>query len=216
MFNYKKYIFASGAGLIVYAAFCMFTKRKVDPIIAGLIAGLITIVLSYLDVKNIKSDFRKMKENIVDYTTTKNFERYFDNQQELLNKTDVPSLKNIIRLNMASAFINENRIEEGKKYLDEVNLKEFDSKNLENAILNKLFLLYRVDEDEKADAIFDEYFKDEKKNKSIFFMVLNTLRYNKYSKDGIKELSNLNMREDAAPFRPYIEIAKTIILENIE
>lgn len=216
MLNYKKYILASGAGLILYYLFCLLTKRAVDAVMAGLIAGGIAIVLSYLDLKNIKSDFRTMKQNISDYAVDGDFESYFKNQQILLNKTKVPSLKNIIRLNIASGLIKENRIEEGKKYLDTVNLNEFDNKNLENAILNKLFLMYRVNEDVKADEMYDEYLKNNNENKSVLFMIIHVLRYKKYEKDGIKELSSINMRGDAEPFRPYIEIAKTIILENIK
>lgn len=216
MLNYKKYILASLAGLILYSVFCFFTKRAVDPILGGLIAGAIAIFLSYRDLREVKSEFREMKDNITDYAQDGNFDKFYNNQNKLLVKTNRPSIKNIIRLNIASGLIKENRVEEGKKYLYSVNLKEFDSKNLENAILNKLFLMYRVNDDDRADELFDNYYNKDVKNKSVLFMVINTLRYNKSSKDGIRELSNINMRKDAEPFRPYIEIAKTIILENIK
>ncbi|MDD7471491.1 MAG: hypothetical protein SOZ22_05170 [Ezakiella sp.] len=216
MLNYKKYIFGSGGALILYFVFCYAFKKQPDAIIGGLLAGVIVIIMSSLDLKHIKKDFNIMKEQVNEFKSTQNVEKFIKSQIELMGSTKNNSIKNILKLNIASAYAEQFDKINAKKFLDMVDLDEFDKKNFYNAVLNKIFLLYQIGENEEAHKLYDETFSSGYKAGGILYEVVKILRYNISSKNGIKELSELKIKEGSETYRDIIRLAKEIISRNIK
>lgn len=216
MLNYKKYIFGSGGALILYFVFCYAFKKQPDAIIGGLLAGVIVIIMSGFDLKHIKKDFNIMKEQVNEFKSTLNAEKFIKSQIELMESTKNDSIKNILKLNIASAYAEQSDKINAKKFLDMVDLDEFDKKNFYNAVLNKIFLLYQIGENDEAHKLYDETFSSGYKESGILYEVVKILRYNISNKNGIKELSELNIKDGAETYRDIIKLAKEIISRNIE
>lgn len=216
MLNYKKYILYSLITIPVYTLFCYLTKRTVDPVIGGLLVGGVVLLLSFIDLRKIKKDFASMKSHVNEYKLSQDAEIFISKQLKLLNETKVPSIKNMIMLNIAGAYITQGDNVDGKKYLDALNLNDFDRVNFKNAILNKLLLLYKINEDEEANILYDSVFKEDYEKGGQLFKTVKILRFQGDVPEGIKALSKLNMEEGSEIYREVIKMAKEIILENIK
>lgn len=216
MLNYKKYILYSLITIPVYTLFCYFTKRTVDPVIGGLLVGGVVLLLSFIDLRKIKKDFASMKSHVNEYKLSQDAEIFICKQLKLLNETKVPSIKNMIMLNIAGAYITQGDNVDGKKYLDALNLNDFDRVNFKNAVLNKLLLLYKINEDEEANILYDSVFKEDYEKGGQLFKTVKILRFQGDVPEGIKALSKLNMEEGSEIYREVIKMAKEIILENIK
>ncbi len=216
MLNYKKYILYSLITIPVYTLFCYFTKRTVDPVIGGLLVGGVVLLLSFIDLRKIKKDFASMKSHVNEYKLSQDAEIFISKQLKLLNETKVPSIKNMIMLNIAGAYITQGDNVDGKKYLDALNLNDFDRVNFKNAVLNKLLLLYKINEDEEANILYDSVFKEDYEKGGQLFKTVKILRFQGDVPEGIKALSKLNMEEGSEIYREVIKMAKEIILENIK
>lgn len=216
MLNYKKYILYSLITIPVYTLFCYLTKRTVDPVIGGLLVGGVVLLLSFIDLRKIKKDFASMKSHVNEYKLSQDAEIFISKQLKLLNETKVPSIKNMIMLNIAGAYITQGDNADGKKYLDALNLNDFDRVNFKNAVLNKLLLLYKINEDEEANILYDSVFKEDYEKGGQLFKTVKILRFQGDVPEGIKALSKLNMEEGSEIYREVIKMAKEIILENIK
>lgn len=216
MLNYKKYILYSLITIPVYTLFCYLTKRTVDPVIGGLLVGGVVLLLSFIDLRKIKQDFASMKSHVNEYKLSQDAEIFISKQLKLLNETKVPSIKNMIMLNIAGAYITQGDNVDGKKYLDALNLNDFDRVNFKNAVLNKLLLLYKINEDEEANILYDSVFKEDYEKGGQLFKTVKILRFQGDVPEGIKALSKLNMEEGSEIYREVIKMAKEIILENIK
>lgn len=216
MLNYKKYILYSLITIPVYTLFCYLTKRTVDPVIGGLLVGGVVLLLSFIDLRKIKKDFASMKSHVNEYKLSQDAEIFISKQLKLLNETKVPSIKNMIMLNIAGAYITHGDNVDGKKYLDALNLNDFDRVNFKNAVLNKLLLLYKINEDEEANILYDSVFKEDYEKGGQLFKTVKILRFEGDVPEGIKALSKLNMEEGSEIYREVIKMAKEIILENIK
>lgn len=216
MLNYKKYILYSLITIPVYTLFCYLTKRTVDPVIGGLLVGGVVLLLSFIDLRKIKKDFASMKSHVNEYKLSQDAEIFISKQLKLLNETKVPSIKNMIMLNIAGAYITQGDNVDGKKYLDALNLNDFDRVNFKNAVLNKLLLLYKINEDEEANILYDSVFKEDYEKGGQLFKTVKVLRFQGNVPEGIKALSKLNMEEGSEIYREVIKMAKEIILENIK
>lgn len=216
MLNYKKYILYSLITIPVYTLFCYLTKRTVDPVIGGLLVGGVVLLLSFIDLRKIKKDFASMKSHVNEYKLSQDAEIFISKQLKLLNETKVPSIKNMIMLNIAGAYITQGDNVDGKKYLDALNLNDFDRVNFKNAVLNKLLLLYKINEDEEANILYDSVFKEDYEKGGQLFKTVKILRFQGDVPEGIKALSKLNMEEGSEIYREVIKMAKVIILENIK
>lgn len=216
MLNYKKYILYSLITIPVYTLFCYFTKRTVDPVIGGLLVGGVVLLLSFIDLRKIKKDFASMKSHVNEYKLSQDAEIFISKQLKLLNETKVPSIKNMIMLNIAGAYITQGDNVDGKKYLDALNLNDFDRVNFKNAVLNKLLLLYKINEDEEANILYDKVFTEDYEKGGQLFKTVKILRFQGDVPEGIKALSKLNMEEGSEIYREVIKMAKEIILENIK
>lgn len=216
MLNYKKYILYSLITIPVYTLFCYLTKRTVDPVIGGLLVGVVVLLLSFIDLRKIKKDFASMKSHVNEYKLSQDAEIFISKQLKLLNETKVPSIKNMIMLNIAGAYITQGDNVDGKKYLDALNLNDFDRVNFKNAVLNKLLLLYKINEDEEANILYDSVFKEDYEKGGQLFKTVKILRFQGDVPEGIKALSKLNMEEGSEIYREVIKMAKEIILENIK
>lgn len=216
MLNYKKYILYSLITIPVYTLFCYLTKRTVDPVIGGLLVGGVVLLLSFIDLRKIKKDFASMKSHVNEYKLSQDAEIFISKQLKLLNETKVPSIKNMIMLNIAGAYITQGDNVDGKKYLDALNLNDFDRVNFKNAVLNKLLLLYKINEDEEANILYDSVFKEDYEKGGQLFKTVKILRFQGNVPEGIKALSKLNMEEGSEIYREVIKMAKEIILENIK
>lgn len=216
MLNYKKYILYSLITIPVYTLFCYLTKRTVDPVIGGLLVGGVVLLLSFIDLRKIKKDFASMKSHVNEYKLSQDAEIFISKQLKLLNETKVPSIKNMIMLNIAGAYITQGDNVDGKKYLDALNLNDFDRVNFKNAVLNKLLLLYKINEDEEANILYDSVFKEDYEKGGQLFKTVKILRFQGDVQEGIKALSKLNMEEGSEIYREVIKMAKEIILENIK
>ena len=216
MLNYKKYILYSLITIPVYTLFCYLTKRTVDPVIGGLLVGGVVLLLSFIDLRKIKKDFASMKSHVNEYKLSQDAEIFISKQLKLLNETKVPSIKNMIMLNIARAYITQGDNVDGKKYLDALNLNDFDRVNFKNAVLNKLLLLYKINEDEEANILYDSVFKEDYEKGGQLFKTVKILRFQGDVPEGIKALSKLNMEEGSEIYREVIKMAKEIILENIK
>lgn len=216
MLNYKKYILYSLITIPVYTLFCYLTKRTVDPVIGGLLVGGVVLLLSFIDLRKIKKDFASMKSHVNEYKLSQDAEIFISKQLKLLNETKVPSIKNMIMLNIAGAYITQGDNVDGKKYLDALNLNDFDRVNFKNAVLNKLLLLYKINEDEEANILYDSVFKEDYEKGGQLFKTVKILRFQGDVPEGIKALSKLNMEEGSEIYREVIKMAKGIILENIK
>ncbi len=216
MLNYKKYILYSLITIPVYTLFCYLTKRTVDPVIGGLLVGGVVLLLSFIDLRKIKKDFASMKSHVNEYKLSQDAEIFISKQLKLLNETKVPSIKNMIMLNIAGAYITQGDNVDGKKYLDALNLNDFDRVNFKNAVLNKLLLLYKINEDEEANILYDSVFKEDYEKGEQLFKTVKILRFQGDVPEGIKALSKLNMEEGSEIYREVIKMAKEIILENIK
>ncbi len=216
MLNYKKYILYSLITIPVYTLFCYLTKRTVDPVIGGLLVGGVVLLLSFIDLRKIKKDFASMKSHVNEYKLSQDAEIFISKQLKLLNETKVPSIKNMIMLNIAGAYITQGDKVDGKKYLDALNLNDFDRVNFKNAVLNKLLLLYKINEDEEANILYDSVFKEDYEKGGQLFKTVKILRFQGDVPEGIKALSKLNMEEGSEIYREVIKMAKEIILENIK
>ncbi|MDD7731713.1 MAG: hypothetical protein SPI61_04600 [Ezakiella sp.] len=216
MLNYKKYILYSLITIPVYTFFCYLTKRTVDPVIGGLLVGGVVLLLSFIDLRKIKKDFASMKSHVNEYKLSQDAEIFISKQLKLLNETKVPSIKNMIMLNIAGAYITQGDNVDGKKYLDALNLNDFDRVNFKNAVLNKLLLLYKINEDEEANILYDSVFKEDYEKGGQLFKTVKILRFQGDVPEGIKALSKLNMEEGSEIYREVIKMAKEIILENIK
>lgn len=216
MLNYKKYILYSLITIPVYTLFCYLTKRTVDPVICGLLVGGVVLLLSFIDLRKIKKDFASMKSHVNEYKLSQDAEIFISKQLKLLNETKVPSIKNMIMLNIAGAYITQGDNVDGKKYLDALNLNDFDRVNFKNAVLNKLLLLYKINEDEEANILYDEVFTEDYEKGGQLFKTVKILRFQGDVPEGIKALSKLNMEEGSEIYREVIKMAKGIILENIK
>lgn len=216
MLNYKKYILYSLITIPVYTLFCYLTKRTVDPVIGGLLVGGVVLLLSFVDLRKIKKDFASMKSHVNEYKLSQDAEIFISKQLKLLNETKVPSIKNMIMLNIAGAYITQGDNVDGKKYLDALNLNDFDRVNFKNAVLNKLLLLYKINEDEEANILYDSVFKEDYEKGGQLFKTVKILRFQGDVPEGIKALSKLNMEEGSEIYREVIKMAKEIILENIK
>lgn len=216
MLDYKKYILYSLITIPVYTLFCYLTKRTVDPVIGGLLVGGVVLLLSFIDLRKIKKDFASMKSHVNEYKLSQDAEIFISKQLKLLNETKVPSIKNMIMLNIAGAYITQGDNVDGKKYLDALNLNDFDRVNFKNAVLNKLLLLYKINEDEEANILYDSVFKEDYEKGGQLFKTVKILRFQGDVQEGIKALSKLNMEEGSEIYREVIKMAKEIILENIK
>lgn len=216
MLNYKKYILYSLITIPVYTLFCYLAKRTVDPVIGGLLVGGVVLLLSFIDLRKIKKDFASMKSHVNEYKLSQDAEIFISKQLKLLNETKVPSIKNMIMLNIAGAYITQGDNVDGKKYLDALNLNDFDRVNFKNAVLNKLLLLYKINEDEEANILYDSVFKEDYEKGGQLFKTVKILRFQGDVPEGIKALSKLNMEEGSEIYREVIKMAKEIILENIK
>lgn len=216
MLNYKKYILYSLITIPVYTLFCYLTKRTVDPVIGGLLVGGVVLLLSFIDLRKIKKDFASMKSHVNEYKLSQDAEIFISKQLKLLNETKVPSIKNMIMLNIAGAYITQGDNVDGKKYLDALNLNDFERVNFKNAVLNKLLLLYKINEDEEANILYDSVFKEDYEKGGQLFKTVKILRFQGDVPEGIKALSKLNMEEGSEIYREVIKMAKEIILENIK
>ena len=216
MLNYKKYILYSLITIPVYTLFCYLTKRTVDLVIGGLLVGGVVLLLSFIDLRKIKKDFASMKSHVNEYKLSQDAEIFISKQLKLLNETKVPSIKNMIMLNIAGAYITQGDNVDGKKYLDALNLNDFDRVNFKNAVLNKLLLLYKINEDEEANILYDSVFKEDYEKGGQLFKTVKILRFQGDVPEGIKALSKLNMEEGSEIYREVIKMAKEIILENIK
>lgn len=216
MLNYKKYILYSLITIPVYTLFCYLTKRTVDPVIGGLLVGGVVLLLSFIDLRKIKKDFASMKSHVNEYKLSQDAEIFISKQLKLLNETKVPSIKNMIMLNIAGAYITQGDNVDGKKYLDALNLNDFDRVNFKNAVLNKLLFLYKINEDEEANILYDSVFKEDYEKGGQLFKTVKILRFQGDVPEGIKALSKLNMEEGSEIYREVIKMAKEIILENIK
>lgn len=216
MLNYKKYILYSLITIPVYTLFCYLTKRTVDPVIGGLLVGGVVLLLSFIDLRKIKKDFASMKSHVNEYKLSQDAEIFISKQLKLLNETKVPSIKNMIMLNIAGAYITQGDNVDGKKYLDALNLNDFDRVNFKNAVLNKLLLLYKINEDEEANILYDKVFTEDYEKGGQLFKTVKILRFQGDVPEGIKALSKLNMEEGSEIYREVIKMAKEIILENIK
>lgn len=216
MLNYKKYILYSLITIPVYTLFCYLTKRTVDPVIGGLLVGGVVLLLSFIDLRKIKKDFASMKSHVNEYKLSQDAEIFISKQLKLLNETKVPSIKNMIMLNIAGAYITQGDNVDGKKYLYALNLNDFDRVNFKNAVLNKLLLLYKINEDEEANILYDSVFKEDYEKGGQLFKTVKILRFQGDVPEGIKALSKLNMEEGSEIYREVIKMAKEIILENIK
>lgn len=216
MLNYKKYILYSLITIPVYTLFCYLTKRTADPVIGGLLVGGVVLLLSFIDLRKIKKDFASMKSHVNEYKLSQDAEIFISKQLKLLNETKVPSIKNMIMLNIAGAYITQGDNVDGKKYLDALNLNDFDRVNFKNAVLNKLLLLYKINEDEEANILYDSVFKEDYEKGGQLFKTVKILRFQGDVPEGIKALSKLNMEEGSEIYREVIKMAKEIILENIK
>lgn len=216
MLNYKKYILYSLITIPGYTLFCYLTKRTVDPVIGGLLVGGVVLLLSFIDLRKIKKDFASMKSHVNEYKLSQDAEIFISKQLKLLNETKVPSIKNMIMLNIAGAYITQGDNVDGKKYLDALNLNDFDRVNFKNAVLNKLLLLYKINEDEEANILYDSVFKEDYEKGGQLFKTVKILRFQGDVPEGIKALSKLNMEEGSEIYREVIKMAKEIILENIK
>lgn len=216
MLNYKKYILYSLITIPVYTLFCYLTKRTVDPVIGGLLVGVVVLLLSFIDLRKIKKDFASMKSHVNEYKLSQDAEIFISKQLKLLNETKVPSIKNMIMLNIAGAYITQGDNVDGKKYLDALNLNDFDRVNFKNAVLNKLLLLYKINEDEEANILYDKVFTEDYEKGGQLFKTVKILRFQGDVPEGIKALSKLNMEEGSEIYREVIKMAKEIILENIK
>ena len=216
MLNYKKYILYSLITIPVYTLFCYLKKRTVDPVIGGLLVGGVVLLLSFIDLRKIKKDFASMKSHVNEYKLSQDAEIFISKQLKLLNETKVPSIKNMIMLNIAGAYITQGDNVDGKKYLDALNLNDFDRVNFKNAVLNKLLLLYKINEDEEANILYDSVFKEDYEKGGQLFKTVKILRFQGDVPEGIKALSKLNMEEGSEIYREVIKMAKEIILENIK
>ena len=177
MLNYKKYILYSLITIPVYTLFCYLTKRTVDPVIGGLLVGGVVLLLSFIDLRKIKKDFASMKSHVNEYKLSQDAEIFISKQLKLLNETKVPSIKNMIMLNIAGAYITQGDNVDGKKYLDALNLNDFDRVNFKNAVLNKLLLLYKINEDEEANILYDSVFKEDYEKGGQLFKTVKILRF---------------------------------------
>lgn len=216
MLNYKKYILYSLITIPVYTLFCYLTKRTVDPVIGGLLVGGGVLLLSFIDLRKIKKDFASMKSHVNEYKISQDAEIFISKQLKLLNETKVLSIKNMIMLNIAGAYITQGDNVDGKKYLDALNLNDFDRVNFKNAVLNKLLLLYKINEDEEANILYDKVFTEDYEKGGQLFKTVKILRFQGDVPEGIKALSKLNMEEGSEIYREVIKMAKEIILENIK
>lgn len=216
MLNYKKYILYSLITIPVYTLFCYLTKRTGDPVIGGLLVGGVVLLLSFIDLRKIKKDFASMKSHVNEYKLSQDAEIFISKQLKLLNETKVPSIKNMIMLNIAGAYITQGDNVDGKKYLDALNLNDFDRVNFKNAVLNKLLLLYKINEDEEANILYDSVFKEDYEKGGQLFKTVKILRFQGDVPEGIKALSKLNMEKGSEIYREVIKMAKEIILENIK
>lgn len=216
MLNYKKYILYSLITIPVYTLFCYLTKRTVDPVIGGLLVGGVVLLMSFIDLRKIKKDFASMKSHVNEYKLSQDAEIFISKQLKLLNETKVPSIKNMIMLNIAGAYITQGDNVDGKKYLDALNLNDFDRVNFKNAVLNKLLLLYKINEDEEANILYDKVFTEDYEKGGQLFKTVKILRFQGDVPEGIKALSKLNMEEGSEIYREVIKMAKEIILENIK
>ena len=88
--------------------------------------------------------------------------------------------------------------------------------NFKNAVLNKLLLLYKINEDEEANILYDSVFKEDYEKGGQLFKTVKILRFQGDVPEGIKALSKLNMEEGSEIYRDVIKMAKEIILENIK
>ena len=216
MLNYKKYILYSLITIPVYTLFCYLTKRAVDPVIGGFLVGGVVLLMSFIDLRKIKKDFASMKSHVNEYKLSQDAEIFISKQLKLLNETKVPSIKNMIMLNIAGAYITQGDNVDGKKYLDALNLNDFDRVNFKNAVLNKLLLLYKINEDEEANILYDKVFTEDYEKGGQLFKTVKILRFQGDVPEGIKALSKLNMEEGSEIYREVIKMAKEIILENIK
>lgn len=212
MLKYRKYIVAATLSIGLYVLYSIVFKKPIDSLLGGVIAGVVVLILSSIDLRNIKKEFSAMRYQVSEYVSDKDVDKFINGHKMLIENSKDTSVKSMAMLNLAGAYGDKGDYENAKKVLEEIDLKDFGKRNYVNAGLNKILVYYRIEEYLIADKLYDKIFIDEKNNASgPLFEIVEIIRNYRGTDEGIKKLSALNMREGIEPYRNLIQSAKLIV-----
>ncbi len=212
MLKYRKYITAATLSIGLYILYSIVFKKPIDPLIGGSIAGVVIFILSTRDLKKIKKEFLTMRYQVAEYASDKDVDKFIKAHTKFIEEASDESVKSMARLNLAAAYADKNDFENSKKVLNEIALDDFGKKNYVNAALNKILIFYRINDFESGDKLFDSINeKAEKNKKDPLFIITDAIRNYRGKEEGLRILSELNMRDGIEPYRNLIQVAKLIV-----
>lgn len=212
MLKYRKYILAATMTLAAYMLVCVIFKKPVDSLLAGGLAAMVVLVLSWLDLRTIRKEFDLMRQAVAEYVADKDVEKFIATNKNLIENSNDESVKSMVKLNLAGAYADKKDFKLAKETLDDIDLKDFGKRNYENAALNKIIIYYMIDEFEAGDRLFDQALQSDKvKRDNPLFKITEVIRKHRGSEEGLRMLSNLNMQEGIEPYRNIITTAKMIV-----
>lgn len=212
MLKYRKYIVAATLSIVLYVLFSIVFKKPIDSLLGGVIAGVVVLILSYVDLKNIKKEFNEMRYQVAEYVSDKDVEKFIKSHKNLIEKANDKSVKSMAMINLAGAYADKGDYEDARNILEELKLEDFGKRNYVNAGLNKILIYYRIEDYKKADALYDRIFVEENRTSSgPLFEITKIIRNYRGTDEGIRMLSNLNMQEGMEAYRNLIKSAKLIV-----
>ena len=198
--------------LAAYMLVCVIFKKPVDSLLAGGLAAMVVLVLSWLDLRTIRKEFDLMRQAVAEYVADKDADKFIRTNKNLIENSNDESVKSMVKLNLAGAYADKKDFKLAKETLDDIELKDFGKRNYENAALNKIIIYYMIDEFEAGDRLFDQALQSDKvKRDNPLFKITEVIRKHRGSEEGLRMLSNLNMQEGIEPYRNIIATAKMIV-----
>lgn len=212
MLKYRKYIVAATLSIGLYVLYSIVFKKPIDSLLGGVIAGVVVLILSSIDLRTIKKEFSAMRYQVSEYVSDKDVDKFINGHKNLIEKSKDISVKSMAMLNLAGVYGDKGDYENAKKVLEEIDLQDFGKRNYVNAGLNKILIYYRIEEYSVADKLYDKIFVEEnKKGTGPLYEIVEIIRKDRGTEEGLRKLSALNMREGIEPYRNLIQTAKLIV-----
>lgn len=207
------YVLISIGVVLIFKGLLFLLKKPQDLVLDSLVLGITVYVLSRRDFRGLKSEFQEMKTQVAQYVSGKDAEKFITDHKALRERTAHEPLRAMLDINLAAAFIDIKQYDNARKTLEQLKMDAFDKKNRKNALLNKIFLYYRMADWEQGDSLFDANFLDGKSYQGVLYQLVHIIRYQRGTKEGLRAMSEMNKQKENELYRELITLGKMVLLD---
>ncbi len=214
MLKYGKYFSAAAIGLAIYVIAMLIFKIPIDPIMGSIVAGAIVLIMSSSDLRKIRSQFQEMRSQVAEYIADKDANKFIENHSNFIDNANDEAVKNMAMLNLGGAYADIGEFDKAREIIEEIDMKAFGKKNLNNATVNIIILKYRIGDWDEGDADYDRAFND-KLPSGILYEIVDVLRH-RNNEDSLRRLSDMNLKEENKAYGNLISTAKMLLAKGID